>query len=368
MRQACVSPPESFAPRPTRAAEPAVPTATISGERLVPFAADDGFPLNLIHVRGKRTPSKGPVLLVHGAGVRANIFRAPVQRTLVDELLDDGWDVWLENWRASIDFPPNPWTLDQAAVFDHPAAVRTVVDETGAGEISAVIHCQGSTSFMMSAMAGLVPQVTTILSNAVSLHPVVPFAAAVKHRVAVPLVAQLTPYLDCQWGIHSPTLFSKALTGFVKLTHHECDNTVCRYASFTYGVGFPTLWRHENLNSATHDWLTDEFAAVPLTFFRQIGRSIRAGELVPSDHADRLPASFVSGPPKTEARFSFFAGELNRCFLAESQVRTHRYFERHRPGVHTLHVIPEYAHLDVFMGKDAARDVFPLMLGELNRN
>ena len=143
-------------------------------ERIVPFTAGDGFECNLINVRGEQAPTKGPVILVHGAGVRANIFRAPVETTFVDYLVAHGYDVWLENWRASIDLPPNEWTLDQAALYDHPKAVEKVVTETGHDAIKAVIHCQGSTSFMMSAAAGLVPQVKTIVSNAVSLHPVVP--------------------------------------------------------------------------------------------------------------------------------------------------------------------------------------------------
>src|SRR5262245_43814004 len=98
-------------------------------ERTVPFAAGDGMPLNLVHVRGDREPTRGPVLLVHGAGVRANLFRPPARPNLVDVLVENGYDVWLENWRASIDLPPNPWTLDQAARFDHPEAVKTVVRE-----------------------------------------------------------------------------------------------------------------------------------------------------------------------------------------------------------------------------------------------
>ncbi|MEX2528220.1 MAG: esterase [Gemmatimonadota bacterium] len=342
-------------------------TAPTDRERTIPFVAGDGLPCNLIHAQGERTPTRGPVLLVHGAGVRANIFRAPVERTLVDELLDDGWDVWLENWRASVDLAPNRWTLDQAALFDHPVAVQTVLRETGASTLSAIIHCQGSTSFMMSAVAGLVPEVTHIISNAVSLHPVVPFAAGIKLRVAVPTLRPLTDYIDCQWGVESPTLLSKALTAFVKLTHRECDNIVCRYASFTYGVGFPTLWRHENLNDETHEWLTHEFGAVPLTFFNQIGRSVRAGHLISVEGRPELPGNFVAQPPRTEARLSFFAGEQNRCFLAESQRRTYEYFHRLRPGFHSLHILPDYGHLDVFMGKNAARDVFPLMLTELNR-
>ena len=65
-------------------------------ERVVPVRARDGFELNLINVRGSQRPEKGPVLLVHGAGVRANIFRAPSGGTIVDGLIGAGYDVWLQ--------------------------------------------------------------------------------------------------------------------------------------------------------------------------------------------------------------------------------------------------------------------------------
>ena len=44
--------------------------------------------------------------------------------------------------------------------------MKTVVAETGCDTVKAIIHCQGSTSFMMSAVAGLVPQVDTIAIRA----------------------------------------------------------------------------------------------------------------------------------------------------------------------------------------------------------
>ncbi|HEX3232862.1 MAG TPA: hypothetical protein VHR41_01610 [Gemmatimonadales bacterium] len=336
-------------------------------DQVVPFTAGDGFACNLIHVRGVLPPTRGPVLLVHGAGVRANIFRAPVRVSLVDYLVEHGYDVWLENWRASIDLEPNRWTLDQAAVFDHPVAVRKVLELTGAKTLSAVVHCQGSTSFMLGAVAGLMPEVTTIVSNAVSLHPVVPAVSALKLKLAIPVVARLTPFLDCQWDLHSPGLLPKMITAFVKLTHHECDNLVCRYASFTYGTGFPTLWRHENLNRETHEWVKQEFAHVPLSFFRQIQRSVAQGRLSPVEGRRELPDDVVSRPPHTEARVAFFAGERNRCFLPESQRRTFDHFNRHRPDYHAFHVLAGYGHLDVFMGQNAASDVFPIMLAELQR-
>ncbi len=346
----------------------AVPQTTEKyNQRTVPFTAGDGFQCNLIHVQGDKPPSKGPVMLVHGAGVRANLFRAPVRTTFVDYLIEHGYDVWLENWRASIDLTPNHWTLDQAAIYDHPEAIKTIVKETGSDEVKAVIHCQGSTSFMMSAMAGLVPQVKTIVTNAVSLHTIVPNLSRTKLKIAVPIIGLLTDYLNPQWGISAPTLAAKMVSFLVEMTHHECNNSVCKQVSFTYGSGFPALWRHENLNDETHEWVKQEFARVPMTFFRQMARCVRKGNLISVEGKKELPADFTAQPPQTDARFAFFAGAKNLCFLPDSQVKTYEYFNNHRKNYHSLHVFPTYSHLDVFMGQDAAKDTFPLLLAELDK-
>lgn len=334
-------------------------------ERVVSFVAGDGMPLNLINIRGAKPPNKCPVLLVHGAGVRANIFRAPVEITIVDALIAQGYDVWLENWRASIDFPANRWTLDQAALYDHPQAVKTIVAETGSPTLKAIIHCQGSTSFTMSALAGLVPEVTTIVTNAVSLVPIVPLWSVFKLNCLVPLVKPFTQYLNPHWGVDAPDWFAKLITLVVNLFHHECNNAVCKQVSFTYGSGFPALWSHKNLTETTHEWLKEEFKAVPLTFFDQITRSVSKGHLICIDGLPGLPADYLQAPPKTDARFAFFAGKDNRCFLPQSQINAFNYFNTLKKDFHTLHVIENYGHLDIFMGTTAARDVFPLMLQEL---
>jgi hypothetical protein len=350
-------------------------TTNTTTDEVIPFAAGDGRFGNVVHV--VRSPSsgtspstqpQGPVLLVHGAGVRANIFRAPVAVTVVDALLDDGFDVWLENWRASIDFQPNQWTLDEAAAFDHPAAVRTVLEYTGHDRLKALVHCQGSTSFIMAATAGLLPEVTTIVSNAVSLHPVVPQLARWKldwfHRP----IRALTRYLDPHWGVEAPDAIAAAITAWVRAVHRECTNTVCRIASFTYGVGHPTLWSHALLNDATHEWVKGEFGPVPLSFFYQMSQCIHAGHLVAANHFAQLPASFGVDAPRTDAAITFLAGQQNCCYLPESQERSFDYFTAKGNGQYALHVLPRYGHLDVFMGKDAARDVFPTILDALKNN
>ena len=333
-----------------------------------PFYASDGFEGRLERVRAHDPSPLGPVVLVHGAGVRSSIFEPPVDMTLVRYLAEAGYDVWLEDWRASIDLPPSQWTLDQAAVYDHPAAVRKIMDVTGASTIKAVIHCQGSTSFMLSAAAGLLPQVSVIVSNAVSLHPIIPSVSKFKIVCCTPLLAWLTPDLNPQWAIQSKTYVQKALVGLVRLTHHECDNDVCKFTSFTYGTGFPVLWRHENLNEATHEWICHEFASVPISFFKQMSQSVRAGTLMGVNHLSVLPKLIAAQPAKTQARMVFLTGDKNVCFLPESQMRTYQFFNEQRRNFHSFHLLAGYGHLDVFIGQRAALDVFPIILDELNRS
>ena len=61
-------------------------------ESVIPFDAKDGHRCNLIHVQGARESTRGPVLLVHGAGVRANASRtiAALAERNVDLLLREG--------------------------------------------------------------------------------------------------------------------------------------------------------------------------------------------------------------------------------------------------------------------------------------
>lgn len=335
--------------------------------RILPLTAGDGRALTLQNVRGQSEPRRGPVLLVHGAGVRANLFYgAPTALTLVDVLVAKGYDVWLENWRASIDLPPNDWNLDKAAVFDHPVAVREVVRRTGSQTLKAVVHCQGSTSFTMAALAGLVPQVTTVVSNAVSLHVDVPLRSRVKQYCLVPAARVIIRGADPQWGVRSPSAAARLFARWARLVRRECDSPVCSLANYIYGVGPDVLWRHENLDGDTHAWVTREFGHTSDAFYRQMARCVRSRHLVPVDGLPALPDDLL-GEPRTDARFAFMAGARNRCFLPVSQRRSFEHFDALRPNFHSFYELPNYTHIDVFFGRRAYRDVYPLIVDELER-
>jgi pimeloyl-ACP methyl ester carboxylesterase len=327
----------------------------------ITFESLDGFQCDLKHLKSSNA-TKGPVLLVHGAGVSSNIFNPPSANNIIHALEVAGYDVWLENWRGSIQFEPNEWNLDQVAKYDHPAAVKKVIERTGAKEIMAIIHCQGSTSFMISSILGLIPEVKLIISNAVSLHPVVPFYSSIKLNVLVPLVSRFFKFLDPQWGLRAPDFKSKLMLSVVKATHWEKDSLVGKMVSFTYGSGFPALWELENIDDKTKNWIQYEFAHVPLSFFHHIQKCVRNGALV---HYDKGGGDYTEEAPKTKARFVLFAGKENKCFLPKSQENTFEYLNKLQPGLHKLYLLDNYSHLDVFFGKNAHVDVFPKMINEL---
>jgi poly(3-hydroxyalkanoate) synthetase len=177
------------------------------------FPAKDGRILNLKHLAPAVQTVKEPVLLVAGTGTRANIFNPPTEN-LLKVLSSKGFDVWVLNWRSSIDLPAVKYTLDDAAVLDMPKAVQAVKDRTEADSIKAIIHCQGSCAFMMAITAGLIKDVSLVISNSSALHPVMPWQARLKLPIAVAFLNfEKVSGINPQWGLHAPRLLPRSSTG-----------------------------------------------------------------------------------------------------------------------------------------------------------
>lgn len=63
-------------------------TAQNQIETIIPFTACDGLELNLINIKKPHDISKGLVIVVYCADASANIFRVPVDQTIVDALAE----------------------------------------------------------------------------------------------------------------------------------------------------------------------------------------------------------------------------------------------------------------------------------------
>jgi pimeloyl-ACP methyl ester carboxylesterase len=324
-----------------------------------------------------------PVLLIAGSSVGASIFRpAGVTCTIIHRLIDNGYDVWVEDWRGSLRNPPIEYALDEAAVMDHPHAVEYVSRRTGSSEVKAVVHCLGSSGFMLALAGGLLHQdqyrVPRVVSNSVSLHPVLPYAAEQKLRGLIPVYNRLIPYLDPQWarehgsepmtdevvetpGGPGPHVtpggpVADVILEWVRLTHRECEDPVCNFGQFMYGAGPSTLYDERYLQPETRTWMRGQLAWAPIRLYRQISRSLMAGHLVPMREWEdsHLPERlFEDGPAKNvETRITFMTGSDNRCFSPLSQRRTHEWFSAFQPNEHMFKPIDGFGHLDVWLRDD----------------
>src|SRR5262245_14020054 len=136
--------------RSTRSGSPEDPVAVITEppEPAIPVTTADDCQLVLRHHPG---PSGQSVLLLHGASAGSDTFRIGERQPLVDYLLQEGFDVWTLDWRASMNCARQIYcrnretlfTIDAAAAHDVPAAITTMRRQGVEGKIALVAHCMG---------------------------------------------------------------------------------------------------------------------------------------------------------------------------------------------------------------------------------
>src|SRR5439155_5347915 len=140
----------------------------------------------------------------------------------------------------------------------------------------------------------------------------------------------------------------------------RCDSAVCRRVSFMYG----RLYQHDQLDVATHATLHELFGVASTTALEHLATIIRHGHVVAADGEDRyVPRLERMGIPLT-----FIHGERNVCFLPASTAATVAALSAvHGPERFERHLVPNYGHIDCIFGKNAATDVYPLMLLHFDR-
>lgn len=327
------------------------------------FHTKDGVELKLSRYNGG---GKGPVILTPGFGTSALAYTIDTTDTNYPEFLfERGYDTWVLDYRASphLRSGATQFTLDDIARFDYPAAVDQVRSVTGRDSVQIMAHCVGSLTMLMALANGL-EGVRSAVASQLTLHP----------RVA--------PLNKLRSGLHVADVLSAIGVGTLTTEKHEaswseklydaalrlypagkeyCSSIFCRRMMFMYGEVFD----HDQLNAATHDFIHEAFGVSNLTTFRQISQAVREGHVVAADGDD----VYLRGYAGLKLPIAFLHGENNRLFLPEGSLRTMEYLSA-RNGAHyyTRHVVKDYAHMDCFIGKNAARDVYPVVTAELDRH
>jgi hypothetical protein len=336
--------------------------------QILPFKTEDGCDLNLHRIKAAGAePGARPVLLIGGLAMRANgLYDTPSRPSLVDALVEAGYDVWVENWRTSPDLPTRDYTLDHVAVYDHPKAVSKVCETTDRDELDAVAHCMGSASLTMSVLAGLVPQLRRIVSTSVSLHIDLDRLSRVRLATLVPVASRVLRGTDPQWAARAPSAAAAGLARWGRFVCRTYPNPLNALTTYVFGGKPEALWQRANLDEETLHWLGREFGYVPFSFFRQLRRCSDVGHLVPVEDLPELDVRLDRTPPPEQTRFTFIVGSENRFLLPGGQRRTYEHFARLQPGKHEWVAVPGYGHFDLYAGRNAQRDVFPRILTALN--
>jgi cholesterol oxidase len=333
----------------------------LSAPEIHPFTTGDGVALRLTRFNGG---AKGPVILAPGFGTSGLAYTIDTTDTNLPEYLyARGYDVWVLDYRASPELPASDtqFTVDDIATQDWPAAVAKVRQVSGAASVQVMGHCVGSLSFLMAMLAGMTGVRSAVCSQ-LTLFPIAPALTDVK--AAMRLASLLDDVGEHFWQTDADRhkFVEEALDKFMRLypTHEGCTSAVCRRILFLYGE----VYHHANLNDPTHQAIHEMFGRANLTALKHLTRMIQQGHVVDSKGKD----VYLPNASRLALPISFIHGGINRMFLPKGSELTYDFLrEKNGPQWYTRTVIPQYAHMDCFIGRDAARDIYPVVAAELDK-
>ncbi len=326
------------------------------------LAAADGEALRLTRYRGG---PRGPVLLVHCIGVSSRMYSTDtIETNLLEYLFEHGFDVWLIDYRLSIELPgaDRPSSFDQVAALDFPAAVERVLAESGASSLQVVAHGVGSQTFTMAMLRGL-RGVRSAVCSQVSTHLRAPWLNRFKAGLPLPELLETLSMDTLSVVLGSDADWRDRMLALGMELHpvdseERCDNRVCRRITAMYGP----LYEHDRLSAATHDALGELFGQTNLRAFGHLIRNLRKGHIVD----ERGEEAYLPHLDRLAIPIAYLHGAENACLLPESTRLTREALCRaNGADLYARHLIPGYGHVDCILGEHADRDVYPLVVDHL---
>jgi alpha-beta hydrolase superfamily lysophospholipase len=340
----------------------------------IPFRASDGTQLALnrivAHDNGEydaaRDADERPaVLLLHGHTASADMFVLPETRNMVDVLLAAGYEPWLLDWRGSCRLPHNEtaarFSYDDVALYDIPDAVSYIRGRIGGRQLFIVAHCIGAMCLSMSMAAGLVPDLAAVVAQGVFLTPKLSGRTRTRMHFGGEFLRTRIDHVPIDirktglWSKYTP-LFALAARGA------DCPDPTCQMLhNSTWGLG-ASLFVHDNLDERTHDRLAELFGPVPVWSLPHMRRIELAHSMMRWNHNDlryrALPENALDRADRIDSPLLLISGSQNRLWLDSNKLCYDILTSRH-PDLDVSYVeVPGYGHVDTFIGRSAALDVF----------
>lgn len=352
-----------------------------------------------------------PVLLIHGLGAAGSTFTHPsIPGNLASFLLQRGRDVWvLDLSTSAANEPPRhgPYSFEEVALRDIPAAVDAIVQARHGGTVDVVAHCIGAAMFSLAVLQrpGLHRSIgRAVLSQVGPLSEMSPF-----NRVRGYFASFLENYLEVDeldvrpdWRFdavtqkpvrdkrsHRRMLLDALLTTF---PYADDDHEAARVKQTltAAGGGDFRLVRHRadaiygqtmQIDNVAHDTLLALDALFGWVKTRTMAQTIHLARQGVLTNADGINEGLSS--ERVAERMAFpvllLHGERNAMFEVRGSRRSYELLKSvfNEPvggnsaadgGIHLgagtprqLRVIRGYGHQDVFIGKNARCDVFPVI-------
>ena len=325
------------------------------------FKTGDGVELKLTRYQGG---SKGPVILAPGFGTSTQAFTIDtVDTNLPEALFAAEYDVWLFDYRASpaLASARTQFSLDDVAKQDYPAAVAKVREITGAPDVQVMAHCVGSMTFLMAMMSGL-QGVRSAISSALTFYPDSTMANRIRAGLDLGTAAAKAGLETLTTDFDSQRKLDVFVDNVLRLvpSKEQCDSAVCRRILAIYG----DVFKHDQLNEATHRAIHEMFGVANLTAFNHISLMVRKGQIVDKEGHD----SYLPQIERLAIPVTIVTGAENNLFLPEGTAKTLQTLAKaNDAALYQRVVFPHYAHMDLYIGRDSARDVYPTIVAELDR-
>ena len=307
------------------------------------------------------------VVLAPGFGMAADCFYVG-NPSLVEYLCRRHYDVYLLDYRGSDHLPISltQFTLDEL-VDDFRRAFERVRQESGA-PIRVIGHCVASLVTTMTLLkhdcSGIVQSAILSQTHVFQNHPLVNRLKAWTRLPQLLMVLGFNPVMTSDHDVRSG-LGSRMLDVLLRFypSSERCSSPVCRRILLMYGE----VLRHDQFDRRTHAMLYDLFDRSNLTLLSHMALLVRRGHAVDKD--GREVYLTAQNGRKLTMPITILQGRLNNLFRPIAAQRTLDWLRKFGPGnpaanQRRFRMLPvaRYAHLDHFLGKHAADDVFPTLV------
>jgi cholesterol oxidase len=312
--------------------------------------------------------AKGPVLLAGGFGMssRALICDTIPRPNLGEFLVENGYDVWLLDYRASTDLQSacDQFTVDDIATQDWPTAIAKVRRVARVRDVQAFGHCVGSVSLLMALLSGH-PEMGHVRSAVCAQFTTDPMTsllnrakAALHLSEALHMVGLYKVNPDTTFDV--PNVLLDLILRLVPMPREErCGQAVCRWINAIYGC----THRHERLNDATHQALNEMFGVGNIKSLEHLATMMRRERAV-----DFQGKAVYTNFTNMRIPIMFLQGKHNHIFYPEGMEKTFKWLTSETdPSLYTKEILPDYAHLDAIVGREASTEVYPRILEHLER-